>query len=78
MTVSKRIAEILLRDVVTVGMLQQTMKEENVDIKVVVLRNNYLGLVREYQQREQDRLDYRLSLEASEKRGRRDEPWNRT
>lgn len=26
-----------------------TMKEENVDIKVVVLRNNYLGLVREYQ-----------------------------
>ena len=26
-------------------------------------------LVREYQQREQDRLDYRLSLEASEKRG---------
>ena len=29
-------------------------------------------LVREYQQREQDRLDYRLSLEASEERGRRD------
>ena len=26
-----------------------TMKEEGVDIKVVVLRNNYLGLVREYQ-----------------------------
>ena len=26
-------------------------------------------LVREYQQREQDELDYRLSLEASEKRG---------
>ena len=26
-------------------------------------------LVREYQQREQDRLDYRLSLEAREKRG---------
>lgn len=26
-----------------------TMKEEDVDIKVVVLRNNYLGLVREYQ-----------------------------
>ena len=26
-----------------------TMKEENVTIKVVVLRNNFLGLVREYQ-----------------------------
>ncbi|MCR5774086.1 MAG: biosynthetic-type acetolactate synthase large subunit [Lachnospiraceae bacterium] len=26
-----------------------TMKEEKVDIKIVVLRNNYLGLVREYQ-----------------------------
>ncbi len=26
-----------------------TMKEEGIDIKVVVLRNNYLGLVREYQ-----------------------------
>ena len=26
-----------------------TMREEKVDIKVVVLRNNYLGLVREYQ-----------------------------
>lgn len=26
-----------------------TMKEEGVDIKVVVLKNNYLGLVREYQ-----------------------------
>ncbi len=26
-----------------------TMKEEQVDIKIIVLRNNYLGLVREYQ-----------------------------
>ncbi|MBQ7259741.1 MAG: biosynthetic-type acetolactate synthase large subunit [Lachnospiraceae bacterium] len=26
-----------------------TMKEEKVDVKIVVLRNNYLGLVREYQ-----------------------------
>lgn len=26
-----------------------TMKEEKVDIKIIVLRNNYLGLVREYQ-----------------------------
>ncbi|MBR1522927.1 MAG: acetolactate synthase, large subunit, biosynthetic type, partial [Lachnospiraceae bacterium] len=26
-----------------------TMKEEGVNIKIVVLRNNYLGLVREYQ-----------------------------
>ena len=25
------------------------MKEEGVDIKIVMLRNNYLGLVREYQ-----------------------------
>ena len=29
-------------------------------------------LVREYQQREQDELDYRLSLEAREDRGRRE------
>ena len=29
-------------------------------------------LVREYQQREQDKLDYRLSLEAREERGRRE------
>lgn len=47
MTVSKRIAEILLRDVVTVGMLQQTMKEENVSMETAanIWRNLIINYV---------------------------------
>ena len=54
----------------------QTLAEQDTRVadmmKLEEIFHSNPDLVREYQQREQDRLDYRLSLEASEKRGRRD------
>ena len=51
----------------------QTLAEQDTRVadmmKLEEIFHSNPDLVREYQQREQDRLDYRLSLEASEKRG---------